>query len=133
MTKPAASVLTILFKNGEATGCSPMQAETSKFRVDYVPLTAAQRFGSLKAGELDVLARNTTCTMEHAVGLGVLFTGVFYYDGQGFFVSSSSGITGISQRSHDLRDQGKHPRGPSVCDIWRAELDAPGAPVGIAG
>lgn len=63
----------------------------------YVPLTAAARFSALKAGEVDVLARNTTWTLEREAVLGVLFTGILYYDGQGFLVSKSSGVQELAQ------------------------------------
>ncbi|ABK17734.1 amino acid ABC transporter substrate-binding protein [Syntrophobacter fumaroxidans] len=66
-------------------------------KVDFVPLTASRRFPALKAGELDVLARNTTWTMEREAVLGILFAGVLVYDTQGFLVPTSSGITELSQ------------------------------------
>ena len=53
-------------------------------KVKWVPLTAQQRFTALQSGEIDVLSRNTTWTMSRDASLGVHFTGVTYYDGQGF-------------------------------------------------
>jgi len=53
-------------------------------KVKWVPLTAQQRFTALQSGEIDILSRNTTWTMSRDASLGVHFTGVTYYDGQGF-------------------------------------------------
>lgn len=66
-------------------------------KVSYVPLAAAARFSALKGGEVDVLVRNTTWTLEREAVLGVLFTGILFYDGQGFLVSKSSGVQELSQ------------------------------------
>ena len=51
-----------------------------------MPLTAKDRFTALQSGEVDVLARNTTWTSSRDTSLGLNFTGVNYYDGQGFMV-----------------------------------------------
>lgn len=66
-------------------------------KATYVPLTAAARFSALKTGELDVLARNTTWTLEREAVLEILFTGILYYDGQGFLVLKSSGVQELAQ------------------------------------
>ena len=55
-------------------------------KVKFVPLTAKDRFTALQSGEIDVLARNTTWTSSRDTALGLNFTGVNYYDGQGFMV-----------------------------------------------
>jgi general L-amino acid transport system substrate-binding protein len=55
-------------------------------KVKFVPLTAANRITALQSGEIDVLSRNTTWTMSRDTSLGIDFTGVRYYDGQGFMV-----------------------------------------------
>ncbi|CAN5244780.1 amino acid ABC transporter substrate-binding protein [soil metagenome] len=55
-------------------------------KVKYVPLNAQQRFTALQSGEVDVLSRNTTWTLTRDASLGLEFTGVTYYDGQGFMV-----------------------------------------------
>lgn len=59
--------------------------------VEFVPLTASERFDSLTAGDIDLLARNTTWTMSRNIAFGE-FIGVNYYDGQGFMVPKRSGI-----------------------------------------
>src|SRR5690349_16865029 len=55
-------------------------------KVKFVPLTAKDRFTALQSGEVDVLARNTTWSSSRDTALGLNFTGVNYYDGQGFIV-----------------------------------------------
>jgi general L-amino acid transport system substrate-binding protein len=55
-------------------------------RVRYVPLAAPQRFAALVAGEVDILSRTTTWTLQRDAGQGMNFTVPVYYDGQGFLV-----------------------------------------------
>src|SRR3982075_2598669 len=55
-------------------------------KVKFVPLSAKDRFTALQSGEIDVLSRNTTWTLSRDTSLGANFTGVTYYDGQGFMV-----------------------------------------------
>lgn len=64
--------------------------EASKVR--YTPLTAKERLTAVQSGEVDVLSRNTTWTMTRDTSLGVNFTGITYYDGQGFMVSKGLGV-----------------------------------------
>ncbi len=61
-------------------------------KVDYVPLTTADRFEALTSGKIDLLSRNTTWTMGRETGLGLTFVGVTYYDGQGFMVPRSANL-----------------------------------------
>ena len=58
-------------------------------RIKFVPLSAKDRFTALQSGEIDVLSRNTTWTLSRDTSLGANFTGVTYYDGQGFLVKKS--------------------------------------------
>jgi general L-amino acid transport system substrate-binding protein len=55
-------------------------------KVRFVPLSSKQRFTALQSGEIDVLSRNSTWTMQNDTALGITFVGVIYYDGQGFMV-----------------------------------------------
>lgn len=64
-------------------------------KVDFVPLTAQERFEKLSSGAVDVLARNTTWTMERETRLKLLFPGVSYMDGQGFMVPKALGVTSV--------------------------------------
>jgi general L-amino acid transport system substrate-binding protein len=58
-------------------------------KVKFVPLSSKDRFTALQSGEVDLLARNTTWTSSRDTSLGLNFTGVNYYDGQGFMVRKS--------------------------------------------
>lgn len=60
--------------------------------VKYTPLSAKVRFTALQSGEIDVLSRNTTWTATRDNSLGLDFTTVNYYDGQGFMVRKSLGV-----------------------------------------
>lgn len=55
-------------------------------KVKFTPLSAKDRFTALQSGEIDVLSRNTTWTSSRDTSLGLNFTGVDFYDGQGFMV-----------------------------------------------
>ena len=61
-------------------------------KVKFVPLSSPQRFTALQAGEIDILARNTTWTMTRDASQGSVFVAVSYYDGQGFIVPKEYGI-----------------------------------------
>lgn len=62
-------------------------------KVTYVPLNAQQRFDALAAGQIDVLSRNTTWTMERETKMPLRFPGISYHDGQGFIVKKLLGVT----------------------------------------
>jgi len=62
-------------------------------KVEYVPLTASERFDALKEKKIDVLSRNSTWTMGREDDYGILFAGVTYYDGQAFLVPKSRNLT----------------------------------------
>ena len=66
-------------------------------KVKYVPLNAKLRFSALQAGEVDILSRNTTWTLTRDASLGMVFTGVTYYDGQGFMVPAKAKVTNAKQ------------------------------------
>jgi general L-amino acid transport system substrate-binding protein len=66
-------------------------------KVKWVPLNAQQRFTALQSGEVDILSRNTTWTLTRDASLGMSFTGVTYYDGQGFMVPSKSKVRSAKQ------------------------------------
>jgi general L-amino acid transport system substrate-binding protein len=54
-------------------------------KVKYLPINAKDRPTILASGEIDVLIRNTTWTLSRQTG-GMFFTGINFYDGQGFMV-----------------------------------------------
>jgi general L-amino acid transport system substrate-binding protein len=66
-------------------------------KVKWTPLNASQRFAVLQSGEIDMLSRNTTWTLTRDASLGLHFTGVTYYDGQGFMVPKKSKITSATK------------------------------------
>jgi general L-amino acid transport system substrate-binding protein len=61
--------------------------------VRYSPLSAQQRFTALQSGEIDILSRNTTWTMQRDTALGLNFAPATFYDGQGFMVPKSLGVS----------------------------------------
>ena len=61
-------------------------------KVKYVPVSPQQRFTALQSGEVDMLSNNTTWTLTRDTALGLDFTGVTYYDGQGFMVPKKLGV-----------------------------------------
>jgi general L-amino acid transport system substrate-binding protein len=61
-------------------------------KVKFVPLSAQQRFTALQSGEVDVLSRNTTWTLQRDTQLGLNFAPVTFYDGQGFMVFKKLGV-----------------------------------------
>jgi general L-amino acid transport system substrate-binding protein len=66
-------------------------------KVRFIPLSAKDRFTALQSGEVDVLVRNTTWTMSRDTQLGLDFTGVNYYDGQGFMVRKKLGVSSAKE------------------------------------
>ena len=86
-------------KNGNWTGldvdfCRAVAAAVlgDANKVRYIPLTAKERFTAIQSGEVDLLSRNTTWTLTRDSSLGINFTGIIYYDGQGFMVSRKLGV-----------------------------------------
>jgi general L-amino acid transport system substrate-binding protein len=68
-------------------------------KVKYTPLTAAQRFTAIQSGEVDMLVGNATWTLTRDTALGLDFTGVYYYDGQGFLVPKKLGVKSAKELS----------------------------------
>jgi general L-amino acid transport system substrate-binding protein len=66
-------------------------------KVAFVSLAASARFPSLKAGEIDVLVRNTTWTLEREATLELMFAGILYFDAQSFLVSAKDHVRDLSQ------------------------------------
>ncbi len=66
-------------------------------KVKYIPTTAKERFTALQSGESDVLIRNTTWSMARDSSLGLSFAGVNFYDGQGFMVKKSLGVSSAKE------------------------------------
>jgi general L-amino acid transport system substrate-binding protein len=66
-------------------------------KVRFIPLTAKDRFTALQSGEVDVLARNSTWTMSRDTQLSLDFPAVNYFDGQGFMVRKSVGVSSAKE------------------------------------
>lgn len=98
-----------LSSNGKYQGidvdiCKAMAAaflgDSSK--VNFRPLTAAERFTALRTGEVDVLSRNTTLNLsrDSIGGNGLSFGPVVFHDGQGLLVKRDSGIKTLKDLSN---------------------------------
>jgi general L-amino acid transport system substrate-binding protein len=61
-------------------------------KVEFVPLSTAERLDALREGRIDLLSRNTTWTLSRDLGHDMTFAGVLYFDGQGFMVPRDSGL-----------------------------------------
>lgn len=61
-------------------------------KVKFVPLSPQQRFTALQAGEVDLLATVATWTLTRDASLGLVYAGVYFYDGQGFLVPKSLNV-----------------------------------------
>ena len=70
--------------------------------INFVPLTAAERFTAVQTGQVDLLMRNTTWTQSRDTDVGMDFGPTTYYDGQQLMgrasdgYSNSSGVTDIA-------------------------------------
>lgn len=65
-----------------------------KGKVAFTPLSASERFEALKGGKVDLLARNSTWTLEREAQLGLAFAGISFHDGQGFLAKRALGVDG---------------------------------------
>ncbi len=66
-------------------------------KIKFVALNAKERFTALQSGAVDILSRNTTWTLQRDASLSLDFTGVTYYDGQGFMVKKKLKIKSVKQ------------------------------------
>ena len=68
-------------------------------KIQFRPLTAAERFLAIKTGDIDLLSRNTTLTLSRDSfgGNGLTFAPVVFHDGQGLMVKKNSGIESIQE------------------------------------
>ena len=73
-------------------------------KVRFVPLATTSRFAAVQSGEVDLLARTITWTLSRDTSLGLAFSAVNYYDGQGF----------ITRKSLNLKSA-KELGGSSIC------------------
>ncbi|MFN3936037.1 MAG: amino acid ABC transporter substrate-binding protein [Gemmobacter sp.] len=66
-------------------------------KVNFITTTGQTRFSALASGEIDMLSRNTTWTFTRDVDLKFTFTGINYYDGQGFMVKKELGVSSAKE------------------------------------
>ena len=91
-------------------------------KVEFVPLNSQQRFSALQAGEIDILARNTTWTLTRDASLGFHFTTITYYDGQGFLVPKKLKVTSAKQlKNATICTQAGTTNEKNVADWFKAQ------------
>ena len=81
----------------DADGCRIVAAAIlgDANKVRFINTTATNRFTALQSGEVDMLVRNTTWTLGREAALGLEFASINFYDGTGFMVKASSGVTSV--------------------------------------
>jgi general L-amino acid transport system substrate-binding protein len=63
--------------------------------VEYRNLDSTERFEALKGGEVDMLSRNTTWTINRDTTVGMEFAPTTFFDSQGMMVRSADNITDL--------------------------------------
>lgn len=90
-------------------------------KVEYVPISTADRFDALASGKFDLLSRNSTWTMQREAGLGLTFVGVTYYDGQGFMLPRSKGVfSSLELDGSTVCVQAETTTAPNLADYFEA-------------
>jgi general L-amino acid transport system substrate-binding protein len=64
-------------------------------KVEFKPISAADRFPAIQAEQIDVLIRNTTITFERDTRQGADFGPVLFYDGQTFLVRRADNLSTV--------------------------------------
>jgi len=79
--------------------CRAVAAATlgSAEAVDFVLTDAGNRFETVASGTVDALISNSTWTLRRDASLGLDWTGVLYYDGQGFLAHRSLGVKNLGE------------------------------------
>ncbi|WP_337763238.1 transporter substrate-binding domain-containing protein [Sinorhizobium meliloti] len=67
-----------------------------KDKVEFVPLSGQQRIPALQTGEIDILPRTLTWTLQRDAN-GINFATPTYYEFTGFMVAKSSGVTKVEE------------------------------------
>ncbi|MEB3227309.1 MAG: amino acid ABC transporter substrate-binding protein [Synechocystis sp.] len=65
-------------------------------KVDFRKLSSQERFTAVQTGEVDLLSRNTTWTLNRDTAVKMQFAPILFYDGQGIMATNSSGITDLN-------------------------------------
>ena len=66
-------------------------------KVEFILTTNRSRFPILAGGEVDMLSRITTWTFSRDVNLSFEFTGINFFDGQGFMIKSSLEVSSAKE------------------------------------
>ncbi len=62
-------------------------------KVKFVSLASKQKIVAVSSGQVDLTSRTTTWTLKRDAKQGVDFTTIVFYDGQGFMIPKSMGVT----------------------------------------
>lgn len=65
-------------------------------KVRFAPLEFKNAFAALQSGSVDMLARAATWTFSRDTEMKFDFAGIYMYDGQGFLVKKSLGVTKLA-------------------------------------
>ena len=104
-------------------------------KVDYVPLSAVDRFDALKSGKIDLLSRNSTWTMSRDSVSASISPASAYYDGQGFLAPRQLRLhqrAGAPGRPHLRSSPGRPPK-PMPAPISRQSTSTSHSCVSIPG
>lgn len=81
----------------EVDNCKTVSAALfGAIKVQYVIVSPQTVFTMVQSGGIDLFAGGATWSFLRDVTLGVDFTGVYFYDGQGFMVRKASGIAKVA-------------------------------------
>lgn len=96
------------YRGIDADLCRAVAAATlgDPAKLRWMPLTTQARLPALQSGQIDVLIRTVTWTQGRDTANGLNFTTVSFFDGQGFMLRRSLGIT----KATDLE-------GASICVV----------------
>lgn len=79
-------------------------------KVEFRPVTAAERFTALQSGEIDVLSRNTTWSLVRDTELAGNFVHTTFYDGQGMMTPPT--VDSIRSRTSTAARSASRPAPP---------------------
>ncbi|MCW3473664.1 amino acid ABC transporter substrate-binding protein [Limobrevibacterium gyesilva] len=84
-----------IYRGLDADSCRAIAAAVfgDPAKVRFTPLNSAQRLPALQTGQVDVLIQTLTWSHSREAAAGLEFAAVNYYDGQGFLVRRSAGLT----------------------------------------
>jgi general L-amino acid transport system substrate-binding protein len=71
----------------------------NKDAVKLWPLSANDGFKALQSGDVDVVARSATWTLSRDTEFGARFTGVLFFDGQGFLTRRGNAVASVLELS----------------------------------